>query len=439
MKNVIDNDSEIIDSYSEEIHEVISQVPSWTIRWGITIIFVVVVLGLLLCMIIRYPDVVLSRVVITTDVSPVNVVARSSGKIEILVKNEKYVNKGDVLAYIESVSNKDDIFLLKQEITRFGKSLQGSFSSDSISLNSSLDVGELQNSYTEFLSNLQVLQTLEKLALTGNRLKSIQGKIIQYKLLNKHLEKQIELQKEELEIRGRTFEIDKKLYSQKVISEVDFNRIQAAYLLNMRDYQASENQVLSNNIVISELTAQVEQIKWENLQELEQSRNSLVNSLRRLESQIQNWYQQFVITAPMSGRAAILNFTANNQFVREGTEVFAIVPDSNQIYGQLLVPVSGSGKILVGQLVNIKLDNFPHNEFGIVTGKIKEISPIPIEGLYSISVELPLGLKTSFQKTLPFTQQLSGSGEIITSDLSVFNRIFNRVNSILDGRPATIN
>ncbi|WP_026969457.1 HlyD family secretion protein [Algoriphagus terrigena] len=434
-----EHDSEIIDSYSEEIHEVIAQVPSWTIRWGITILFAVVLLALFLCMLIRYPDVILSRVIITTEVSPVNVVANSSGKIEILVKNEQSVNKGDVLAFIESISDKEEIFLLQQEIDRLEESLQGAFSSEIIALNSSLEVGELQNSYTEFLASVQELRTAEKLALPGTRLKSIESKILQYKRLNEHLEKQKVLQKEELEIRSRTFEIDKKLYTEKVIAEVDFNKIQAAYLLNIKDYQASENQMLANDIVIAELTAQLEQIKWEDMQELEQKRNALVNSLRRLEGQIQHWYRQFIITAPMAGRAAILKFTTNNQFVREGTEVIAIVPESQEIYGQLLVPVAGSGKILVGQQVNIKLDNFPYIEYGIVTGRIKEISPIPNENLYTVSVALPYGLRTSFQKTLPFTQQLSGSGEIITRDMSVFDRIFNQVHSILDGSPKITN
>lgn len=432
-------ESEIIDSYSEEIHEVISQVPSWTIRWGITIIFAVVVVALLLCMVIRYPDVILSRVVITTEVSPVNLVANSSGRVEMLVSNEQTVKNGDVVAFIESISDKEDIFLLHREITRLREILQGAFSSENITLNSTLEVGELQNSYTEFLASVQELRTAEKVALPTTRLKSIENKIVQYKRLNEHLEKQKMLQKEELEIRSRTFEIDKKLYLDKVISEVDFNKIQAAYLLDRKEFQASENQILANNIVIAELIDQVEQIEWEDKQELERKRNALVNSLRRLEGQIQQWYHQFIITTPIAGRAAILKFTANNQFVREGTEVVAIIPESGEIYGQLLVPVSGSGKIQVGQQVNIKLDNFPYIEYGILTGKIVEISPIPIDNLYTVSIELPYGLRTSFRKTLPFTQQLSGSGEIITRDMSVFDRIFNQVHSILDSNPKVEN
>ena len=47
--------------------------------------------------------------------------------------------------------------------------------------------------------------------------------------------------------------------------------------------------------------------------------------------------------------------------------------------GKSLLPAERSGKVKIGQTVNVSFDNFPNNEFGIVKGVIKNISLVPSE------------------------------------------------------------
>lgn len=69
----------------------------------------------------------------------------------------------------------------------------------------------------------------------------------------------------------------------------------------------------------------------------------------------------------------------------------------------LYSPVQNSGKIKVGQKVNIRLANYPDREFGIIKGTIKAISLTPDkDGNLLINVSLPNGLQTSYKKQISF-------------------------------------
>ncbi len=45
----------------------------------------------------------------------------------------------------------------------------------------------------------------------------------------------------------------------------------------------------------------------------------------------------------------------------------------------LLLPAEGAGKVEPGQKVNIRLDNYPYMEYGMLEGVISHISEIPDE------------------------------------------------------------
>ncbi len=59
------------------------------------------------------------------------------------------------------------------------------------------------------------------------------------------------------------------------------------------------------------------------------------------------------------------------------------------IFGRLLLPVRGAGKVKVGQHVNIRLANYPYLEFGQLEGVITNISSVPSGGFYYVQGELP--------------------------------------------------
>src|SRR5436853_6241855 len=100
---------------------------------------------------------------------------------------------------------------------------------------------------------------------------------------------------------------------------------------------------------------------------------------------------------------------------------------------QAELPVQNSGKLKEGQNVNIRLDSYPFEEYGIIQGKIATVSILPSGGNYFVKISLPNGLITSHHREIEFKQKLSGSTEIITEDLKLFERFFYQVRKHLNG------
>lgn len=68
-----------IELRSEEFNEVLSAVPAWIVRWGITMIACVVLMLLVGSAVFKYPDVISSTVTLTGTTPVSAVVARTSG------------------------------------------------------------------------------------------------------------------------------------------------------------------------------------------------------------------------------------------------------------------------------------------------------------------------------------------------------------------------
>lgn len=123
-----------------------------------------------------------------------------------------------------------------------------------------------------------------------------------------------------------------------------------------------------------------------------------------------------------------------NQTINVGDNVFSIIPDAKNIFiGKVKAPALNSGKLKVGQRVNIRLANFPDREFGVLKGEIKNISLVPDkEGNLLLDASLPNGLKTSYDKQIVFQQEMKGDAEIITEDLRLLERVLYQFKSIFE-------
>ena len=104
-----------IELRSEEVQEIMSRVPPWILRRGITLLFIIVLLLVVGSWFFKYPDVIQAGITVTSEEPPASVIARSTGKIEeIYAENDRAVSQGDLLAVIQNPANTADmLFLLK--------------------------------------------------------------------------------------------------------------------------------------------------------------------------------------------------------------------------------------------------------------------------------------------------------------------------------------
>src|SRR5690606_3084206 len=102
-----------IEIRSEQVQEILTKVPSWMIRWGNLLFLCLILMLLIISWFIKYPDVIFSKALITTQVPLQKIYAKTTGKLDtILVKNNELVGSNRPLSNIENTSEYKDDFKL---------------------------------------------------------------------------------------------------------------------------------------------------------------------------------------------------------------------------------------------------------------------------------------------------------------------------------------
>ena len=161
--------------------------------------------------------------------------------------------------------------------------------------------------------------------------------------------------------------------------------------------------------------------------------SSLFQALDELKKSIHIWKQNYLFVASYDGVFRFQNSWKENQLIKTGDLFATILPENQGDYvGSLKVPLQNSGKIQLNQKVLIKLDNFPFQEYGMLEGRIQSMSTITDkDGDYFIEVAMPNGLKTTYGKKIKFDKELIGSGDIITEEMRLIERVFYQFRKLL--------
>lgn len=427
---------DFVELRSEEVQEILGTPPSWLVRWGTTV--ALLGFGLLLCVawFVRYPDVVTSeKLSITTADPPVEVVARNDGRVsQVLVPDTSVVTERQALAVLQNTARYSDVQRLDALVAKWQELSTEAFRQ--LQYPDSLSLGELQSDYAVFVRDLEDFKFGR-----ANRSSSVQSNIGAIQMQIKQLQQSISFEQkalkrsnDQLKIAEDFYERQKGLFRDKIISEIKLEeeRLKLAEIERQRDLL--ESNILEKNREIISLRNNISSANFGQQESSSSSSTRLLASLNALRSGIDKWMQTFVLTAPISGKVVFNGFTPQ-QFVRDGEAVMTIVPQSqDKIIGRLLLPVEKSGKVSVGQRVLMKLDNYPFQEFGTVSGKVASKSPVPKNREYTIIVDdLETSkngkLLTNAQKEIPFEQQLLGTAEIITDDKGFLERVLEQVTS----------
>ena len=414
---------------SEEVQEILTRMPHWMIRWGNVVILSISILVFLVSWFIRYPDIISTQIIITTNVPPQKLLAKTSGKIEaILVKDRTIVTKNTPLAVIENTANYRDIFLLKS-ITDTIDINEDQFP---FQLISSVQLGEVENYFDLFQKEYSADELNRKLQpynveSTAHRLETIQLK----ERLNL-LESQKSINQNELELNKSDLERYQTLYNKGIVASQELEKHKLNYLQSEKGYKNLLSTISSLKSTLNELNRSSKSNKINERKEKVNLNRNLIQAFFQLKKAIKDWELNYVLTADIDGKVTFLQIWTENQTVTAGDNVFSIVPTTvNSYIGKVKALALNSGKIKIGQKVNIRLSNFPDREFGIIKGKIKTISLTPDkDGYLLIDVALPEGIKTSYKKQIVFQQEMTGTADIITDDLRLLERLLYQFRDI---------
>jgi multidrug resistance efflux pump len=427
---------EFVELRSEEVQEILGTPPGWLVRWGTAIVLIGFVIMFAAAWFVRYPDVVSVTVEITTATPPVEVVARSDGRIaKLLVSDTAQVKSNQILAILLNTANYRDVLLLDSCVSTWRNFKVEEFKN--VNLPDSLNLGDLQIDYSSFE---RLLSDFQFGRATGNA--SYRSNVGSIQLQIKQLEQSIVFEQkalgrinDQLKNAEELYANQKELYEQGVSSKSDYEkeRTKLADLERQRDQY--EDNVLEKRREIISLKNRIDNASFGQQESSSSASTLLINSLNMLHTGIDRWKQSFLLTAPIEGKLSLNGLTVQ-QFVRMGEQLMSVVPvHAEMIVGRAKLPVIGSGKVKEGQRVIIKLDNYPYREFGTITGQVVSKSLVPKDKEYSITIALPITkhkkLRTNQNREVEFAQQLQGKADIVTDDKGFIERISAQMTGII--------
>ncbi len=423
------SEEENIEIRSDDVQEVIGRTPSWMVRYGITIITISIVVFLIGSYFFKYPDIITSNeFVIITENPPVSIIARTDGKIQDLsIADEQQVFTGQVLAMIENPANIKQFNHLKKlfEPFRYNKSLLLD-SLHNFDFRTSFQLGDVQEVFLEFSSNLNEINYFIELNYYPRKIESVKEEIKQHRVYYNRLYRQRNLLEEEFSLSNKQFKRDSTLFAKQLISEVEYENSRSLVIQKRYDFEGARTKLSDSKIRISELEQEILDLQLNFANNKKQLELNLIESFDKLLAEIAAFEQKYILTTPIDGFVSFHKIWSNNQFLRQNETVFTVVPEKEtKIIGKLELPVKKSGKVKIGQRVNIKLDNYPHLEYGMVEGRIEKISRVPEDNQYSLEVSFPNGLTTNYNRKLPFNQKMQGQAEIVTESMRLLTRIIN--------------
>jgi len=418
---------------SEEVQEILNHVPNWMIRYGNTLVFLILLLLLTISWFVKYPDIITAEVVVTTKIPPEKIYAKSTGRIEsILINNNSQVTKNTIIGVIENSGNYKDILLLKSILDTISvNKVNFRFPIDELPFlilgDIAMDFAIFETSYSEYVLNKKLQPYSSEFSANNLSLAEIRNRLV-------ILKSQKELNEKELEFNKKGLDRNKILFDKGIIAAQDYERKQLEYIQAKRTLKNMSASISQLNEAIGTSKNTVKSSEIRKTQDDTRLLKKVIQSFYQLKKSVKEWELRYALKSSIAGKVSYLSFWNENQTVNIGDLVFTIIPSISLGYiGKIKAPIQNAGKIKVGQKVNIRLANYPDTEFGTLGGVIENISLFPDKlGNYLVDVSLDEELITSYNKKIEFQQEMSGKAEIITEDLRLIERFFYKLKNIFN-------
>lgn len=421
-------------SYSDEVSDIMGKLPSWIVRWGITVVAVIfsgIILG---CCLIKYPQTVDATVTITTLSPPADLIARSEGKLErIFVRDKEHVIKGQVIALIQNTADFKDVSMVYDSlqantIKRFEVFVTGDW------LQGNYNLGDLQQTYESF--RLLCLDYKHYLRADNiSRKKSLlTSQISKNKKYRGQLADRNKLIREDMKYEYENEQRYAELYKKGLISKSDYEEAVRSRLQTEQNRKGADATLTSSDIDIMQMEQQIIELDMQHDDEVTAYERQLNQYRQQLLTAIEQWKYQYVIESPINGVVTFVKYWNKNQQVTKGDRIASVVPiKKSNVIGRLSVPSNSFGKVKVGQVVNVKLNGYPYMEYGMLKGKIKSISSVPDDDKgYIVEVIFPQGLITTYKKELRMIQKMDGIAQIVTEDRRLIGRFVDPIRELFE-------
>lgn len=416
---------------SSEVQEIIKYRPHWFVRKGNYIFLGVILLLLLLACIVSYPDTINATVRLQATNGPALISAKMEGKLDkLVVKNGDWVTRGQPLAYIHNSADHGQLEELRMWMMRAEADIEkpdlSVFAGKTLPVFTNL--GELQAAFQDFQNEFREIKQVYANGYYSKKKASLEKDLDYISKMKNNLVQQQELITQDQQMQENELKVYEQLAKEKVIAPMELNQYKSRLISKEQSLKQARSQITS--------TEMNSHGKRKELLELDKmvadQEQRFRSSFLILKNQLDEWLQQYVITAPEDGQIEFISFFQENQLLSRGQLLFHILQKQSGYYAEMRAGQAGIGKIRNGQKVIIRIAGYPSQEFGHLEGRVAFVSNIPGErDSFLIRVELPRGLTTNYNKALLFRNNLSATAEVITDDRKLIHRIIGRLNDVM--------
>lgn len=417
---------------SEEVRTIIDRMPTYWVKWFVLCIGILMGVIVLLSFLIQYPDTVDGQISVTAAKAPVRLVANSNGRIYLLEPNKRMLKKGEVIAYIENGANYKHILLVESLLHKLD------MEKGNIPLfPDTLLLGETSSAYNAFLLSYLQYERLLASDIYDTMRKNLNQQIKSDEAVISNLNDELLLKKQVLGNSKRQLSNDSVLLSIKGISEQEYQQQHAAHFSIQESHLNLKSSRLMKQSEVSRNKMEIQRILLEETESKEKAYSDFITRKNELCNAINLWKERYLQYSPIEGELEYLGFWRNNSFVQSGQELFSIIPRKNKTLGEVMIPSFGAGKVKIGQTANVKINNYPYDEYGLLKGVVASVSRITNKvqtqngtgDAYLVIVSFPDGMVTNFGKLLQLDFETKGTVEIITKRKRLIERLFDNLKS----------
>jgi multidrug efflux pump subunit AcrA (membrane-fusion protein) len=424
-------DRETITGHSEEVSEIITAVPSWILRRGITVIFLVLLSIVLMSAFIRYPDIIKTSLKVNSLNAPKEVIAHQQGKlVKILVKDGQPVSNKQPLAFIESTARHEDVLAFAVKLKVLSELVNAGKPIDKINFQTKgLNLGELQSSYQSFYQEYIQFTNTQAGGFYLAQKAYLQKDIGEIRKLEQQILQQKLIQEKEYANVAEEYEAYKKLKSKDVISNSEFKQQENKYLSGKYPLQQTATSLLNNNS--SYLNKQKELATLENT--IREQQAKFVQALNSIISDTESWLLKYVASATLKGRVSYVGILQENQNIAMNQPLFMVNPGNSNFFGEVQIPQYNMGKVMVGQRSLIKLRSYPFEEFGVINGKVSYITDFALkDSVFLVKIDFQQFEKKDAEHTIVLKPGMVADVEIITKESSLLQRFSMNITKMIN-------
>jgi multidrug efflux pump subunit AcrA (membrane-fusion protein) len=420
---------------SPELQEVMSEIPGSFLKWGLFVFFGIILILLAGSYFIKNPEIVTVPVIITTQNPPVTLVAKSGGEIrELFVKEGSIVSANEKIALISNTCVYEDYLSLIQTIREFNEKTDWIEAVKSHLSPPDISLGEMQSIYSQFQKGWKQMKDYLEQGYIPAKLSLLEKQMLKKTEYNKELIKQEKFLIEDLALAKNSFDRDSMLFNKDSysLSAKEFNKSRQVYIQKLYSFSVFNASLRNNESDFLRMKENRLDLQVQYDKEVRQYILSMEESLQLLRYSISQWEERYLIKSPVAGSITLTRFRSENQVIKPGEILATVIPSSTvNIVVRAIIPISGFGKIEIGQKVNIKLSGFPYMQYGVLRGKIYSVSQVPGEGGFSADIELTEGMTSTYREKIRFIHEMDGTADIITRDTRLINKFLNPIRSTI--------